>query len=351
MAETKKVGSVAYATRDKSYFEQRGLTRYAGIWQLWALGVGAVISGHFSGWNFGFMTGGWGGMLVAGAIIGVMYLGLVFSIAEMSPALPHTGAAYSFARTSMGPWGGFITGLFENVEYVLTPAVIVTFISGYFGSIFGIDPALYPILWIVFYAIFLALNIYGVALSFKVTLVVTLISLAVLVVFWFSAFGHMDFGRWALNIGVGEDGRPVELPEGNGSWFPFGFSGVLATLPFAVWLFLAIEQLPLAAEESVDPQRDMPRGILLGLRHAADFGVHDRAAQSVGGRCRLVRAGHIAGTAARRLPGGLWRWRRGHPGHRGADRAHRLVPHHPLRAGAADLSRSAGRDISHRACR
>jgi ethanolamine permease len=265
MAETKKVGSVAYATRDKDYFEKRGLDRYAGIWSLWALGVGAVISGHFSGWNFGFMTGGWGGMLVAGIIIAIMYAGLVSSIAEMSPALPHTGAAYSFARTSMGPWGGFITGLFENVEYVLTPAVIVTFISGYFGSITGMDTSLYPILWIVFYAIFLALNIYGVALSYKVTLIVTLISLAVLVVFWISAITHMDFGRWALNIGVGPDGKAVELPEGNGSWFPFGWQGVLATLPFGVWLFLAIEQVPLAAEESVDPKRDLPRGILLGF--------------------------------------------------------------------------------------
>lgn len=258
-------GGVKYATRDKSYFEKRGLQRYAGIWSLWALGVGAVISGHFSGWNFGFATGGWGGMLVAGIIIAIMYLGLVMSIAEMSPALPHTGAAYSFARTSMGPWGGFITGLFENVEYVLTPAVIVTFISGYFGSITGMDTALYPILWIVFYAIFLALNIYGVALSYKVTLVVTLISLAVLVVFWVSALTNMDFGRWALNIGVGPDGKAVELPEGNGPLFPFGFSGVLATLPFAVWLFLAIEQVPLAAEESVDPKKDLPRGILLGF--------------------------------------------------------------------------------------
>ena len=110
MTDTKKVGGVAYATRDKSYFEERGLTRYAGIWSLWALGVGAVISGHFSGWNFGFATGGWGGMMVAAGIIAIMYLGLVFCIAEMSPALPHTGAAYSFARTSMGPWGGFITG-------------------------------------------------------------------------------------------------------------------------------------------------------------------------------------------------------------------------------------------------
>ncbi|HEY0915891.1 MAG TPA: amino acid permease, partial [Solimonas sp.] len=40
---------------------------------------------------------------------------------------------------------------------------------------------------------------------------------------------------------------------------------VLATRPFAVWLFLAIEQVPLAAEESVDPKRDMPKGIILGM--------------------------------------------------------------------------------------
>ncbi|MCC6780122.1 MAG: amino acid ABC transporter permease, partial [Hyphomicrobiales bacterium] len=92
MADT-SAGGVKYAKQDSSYFAKRGLQRYAGIWSLWALGVGAVISGHFSGWNFGFATGGWGGMLVAGAIIAIMYLGLTFSIAEMSPALPHTGAA------------------------------------------------------------------------------------------------------------------------------------------------------------------------------------------------------------------------------------------------------------------
>jgi len=55
------------------------------------------------------------------------------------------------------------------------------------------------------------------------------------------------------------------LPEGGGSWFPFGFAGVLKTLPFAVWLFLAIEQLPLAAEESADPKKDMPKGLIAGM--------------------------------------------------------------------------------------
>lgn len=249
-----------YTSVDQSYFDKRGLRRYAGVWSLWALGVGAVISGHFSGWNLG-LTNGWGSMFLATVIIAVMYLGLTYSLAEMSPALPHTGGAYSFARTAMGRWGGFLTGLAENVEYVLTPAVIVYFISSYMSGIFGTSPETLPLWWIGFYVLFVGLNSVGVELSFKVTLVVTLMALSCLVVFWISALPHIDFARWAMNVGA--DGKA--LAEGNGPFLPKGVFGVLASLPFAVWLFLAIEQLPLAAEESVDPKRDMPRGILAGI--------------------------------------------------------------------------------------
>jgi ethanolamine permease len=91
------------------------------------------------------------------------------------------------------------------------------------------------------------------------------LALAVLVVFWVSALPNADFSRWALNIGVGADGALVELPEGGGAFLPMGWMGVLAAMPFAVWLFLAIEELPLAAEESVDPKRDMPKGLVFGM--------------------------------------------------------------------------------------
>ena len=252
---------IHYEKKDEAYFEKRGLRKYAGIWSLWALGVGAVISGHYSGWNLGLASGGWGGMLVAATIIALMYLGLTFCIAEMSPALPHTGGAYSFARTTMGPWGGFVTGLCENVEYVLTPAVIVYFIGSYLTGIFGTSPEFQPVWWLAGYVLFIGLNIWGVELSFKVTLLVTLLALGVLVVFWMSALPKIDFKVWALNIGPGG----VLLPGGGGPFLPMGLAGAMAALPFAVWLFLAIEQLPLAAEESVEPQKDMPRGILCGM--------------------------------------------------------------------------------------
>jgi ethanolamine permease len=257
MSETKR-GGVTYRQADASYFEGRRLRRFAGVWSLWALGVGAVISGDFFGWNFGLLAGGFGGLLVATLIVAVMYIGLCFSIAELSPALPHTGGAYSFGRTAFGPWGGFLTGLAESIEYVLTPAVIVVGIGGYVGTIaesafhFSL-PA--PLWWALFYAVFVGINIAGVELTFRVTVAITIVALLVLVVFW---VGALPLFRWEYALAV-------EPSPGETAWFPRGFSGISASLPFAIWFYLAIEQLPLAAEESHDPQRDMPRGLIWGI--------------------------------------------------------------------------------------
>ena len=266
MAEKQHEGGVSYQITSQDYFDQRELRRHAGVVSLWALGVAAVISGDFSGWNLGFAVGGWGGMFFGTIIITIMYLGLTYSIAEMSPALPHTGGAYSFARTAFGPWGGFITGVAENIEYVLTPAVIVYFIGTYLTAIFETPATFQPAWWIVGYIVFVGLNIRGVELSFMVTIIMTLLAIGILIFFFFSAIPFFDFGKYALNIGADPtSGVAVELSGGHGPFLPFGLHGILAAMPFAVWLFLAIEQLPLAAEESADPKRDMPKGIMLGM--------------------------------------------------------------------------------------
>lgn len=247
---------VEYERVDQSYFENRGLKRHARVWSLWALGVGAVISGDFFGWNFGLAAGGFGGLLIATLIMTLMYAGLCFSIAEMSPALPHTGGAYSFARSAMGPFGGYVTGLAENMEYVLTPAVIVVAIGNYLGQIFETDPSWQPLWWLVTYGTFIVLNIYGVALSFRFTVLITVAALGILLTFYVGALFHLDFERYAFTVPA-DPGKTAFLPK--------GIKGVLAALPFAMWFYLAIEELPLAAEEAHDPVRDMPKGILFGL--------------------------------------------------------------------------------------
>ena len=122
-----RVSGATYTKAEDGYFEKRTLKRSAGVWGLWGLAVAAVISGDFSGWNFGIDFAGFGGMTIAFIILVAMYYGLIFSIGEMAAAMPHTGGAYSFARSAMGPWGGLATGLAETIEYVATTAVVATY--------------------------------------------------------------------------------------------------------------------------------------------------------------------------------------------------------------------------------
>ena len=260
MATTTSVAGVTYAQADAQYFDKRQLKRSAGFWGLWGIGIAAVISGDFSGWNFGIGEAGWGGFVLAGVLVTVMYFGMLFSIGEMSAAMPHTGGAYSFGRAAMGPWGGFVTGLAETVEYVMTTAVVVYFSAGYADSItsdlFGLSLPVWA-WWLILYVAFLALNAAGAEVSFRFAIVVSVISLAVLAVYAVMALSSsaLDFGRLF----------DIQPDAGQSTFLPHGLGPVFFALPFAMWLFLGIEELPLAAEEAHTPSKDIPRAGIWGL--------------------------------------------------------------------------------------
>ena len=263
--DRKRVGSVAYQEAGVGYFAKRSLKRHAAFWSLWSLGVAAVISGDFYGWNLGLSVGGFGGLLIANIVIVVMYYGLCFSIAEMSPALPHTGGAYSFARSAMGPWGGFVTGLAENMEYVITPAVVVgamgLLMQAVVQSLFNVtgDPWWNsPVTWfVIFYIIFVAINIRGIVATMRFSVVICFLALGILAFFFVSV---LVSGKFNPSLLVN-----IEPTNGNSSFLPFGIAGIFPAIPFAIWFYLAIEELPLAAEESHDPKRDIPRATIWGL--------------------------------------------------------------------------------------
>jgi ethanolamine permease len=242
------------------YFDKRGLQRHAGLLALWGLGVAAVVSGDFSGWNFGLDAAGWGGLFIATVLVVIMYYGMLFSIGEMSAALPHTGGAYSFARSAMGPWGGFVTGFAETIEYVATTAVIVFFSASYAdGIISQLTGTSLPVWlwWIILYAIFLLLNIAGAEVSFKFAIVVAIASLAVLAMF---AIMAIVSGKFSV-----DNLFDIAPTDGNSTFLPKGFWAIVAAMPFAMWFFLGIEELPLAAEEAHNPVRDIPKAGIWGL--------------------------------------------------------------------------------------
>ena len=271
--ERRRVGSVSYEEAGDEYFLKRRLRRHAAFWSLWSLGVAAVISGDFYGWNLGLDAGGFGGLLLATIVITVMYYGLCFSIAEMSPALPHTGGAYSFARSAMGPWGGFITGLAENMEYVITTAVVVGamgfLMHDIVGGLFNIvgqpwwnSPVTW---WAVFYVVFVWINIIGIEATMRFTVVINILALGILGFFFISVLvsGKFDSSLWTN----------IAPDPGKSSFLPHGLGGIFPAIPFAIWFYLAIEELPLAAEESHDPKRDVPPATLWGLTTLVVTGV------------------------------------------------------------------------------
>ncbi|GAA1918954.1 amino acid permease [Microbacterium aoyamense] len=258
--ESAKVAGATYTRAGQDYFEKRGLKRSAGIWGLWGLAVAAVISGDFSGWNFGIDFAGFGGMLIAFVILVAMYYGMIFSIGEMAAAMPHTGGAYSFARSAMGPWGGLITGAAETIEYVATTAVIVFFSASYANAItaellgFDLSAAGANMMWVwyvVLYLVFVLLNAAGANISFTFAIVVSIISIGIILVFSAMAIFSGAF-QWANLWDMVPD-------PGQTEFLPHGVLPILFALPFAMWFFLGIEELPLAAEESHNPVRDIPK--------------------------------------------------------------------------------------------
>jgi ethanolamine permease len=65
------------------------------------------------------------------------------------------------------------------------------------------------------------------------------------------------------------------VPDGSptsSAFLPMGIGGVVGALVYAIWFFLAVEGVPLAAEETADPKKDMPRGIIVAVVVLVVFG-------------------------------------------------------------------------------
>lgn len=231
------------------YFAKRQLKRGTAGWILLAgLGISYVISGDFAGWNFGIAQAGWGGFAIAAVLMAIMYLTLVLSLAEMSAAMPAAGGGYSFARQAMGPTGGFMTGLAVLIEYALAPAAIVIFIGSAVEALLGFNG---PWVYALFYLIFIGIHLAGVGEALKVMMVISGLAVIAIIATGLALIPHFD----TANL--------VNIESASGSaLLPLGWYGVWAALPFAMWLFLAVEGVPLAAEESKDPAKDVPKGII-----------------------------------------------------------------------------------------
>lgn len=248
---------------ENDYFAKRQLKKGAVGWVLLiGLGVAYVISGDFAGWNFGLAQGGWGGMFVATIVVAIMYLCMCLSMSEMATMLPTAGGGYSFARTAFGPLGGYLTGTAILIEYAIAPAAIAVFIGAYCESLFGIGG------WMVYsacYIVFIAIHLKGAGEALKIMFGITAIACIALGVFIVAMIPHFD-SKNLFDIAVGNQ-------TGASSFLPYGYIGIWAAVPYAIWFFLAVEGVPLAAEEAKDPAKSLPRGLIGSMLILATFAI------------------------------------------------------------------------------
>ena len=213
---------------------------------LWALAVGLVISGNYFGWSYGFAAGGPIGLAIALVPVTIFYVTFILSYSELATAIPHAGGPSAYARRALGKFWGYMNGVSCLIEFVFAPPAIALAVGGYIHNMAPAIPQMQAT--IVAFLFFILVNYWGMKTSAMVELVVTVVALVGLVIYWILAVPHFEMSRLMA--------QPL---------LPNGFDGVMAAVPFAIWFYLAIEGGAMAAEECVNPQKDISTGFLTGM--------------------------------------------------------------------------------------
>jgi len=221
-------------------------------WHLWGLAVGLVISGEYFGWSYGWAQAGTLGFLVTSILIAIMYTTFIFSFTELTTAIPHAGGPFAYARRAFGPRMAFVAGYATLIEFVFAPPAIAMAIGAYLNVQFpGVDPKLFAV---GAYVVFVGLNIIGVHIAATFELFVTILAIVELLVFMGVVSPGFSMANFVANGWAGQN-------EFTSAAIP----GMIAAIPFAIWFFLAIEGVAMAAEEAKDPKTTIPKAYIAGI--------------------------------------------------------------------------------------
>lgn len=248
---------------------EKTLRRILGPWSLVALGVGVIIgAGLFS--ITGAVASGFTGPAItisfAIAALGCCFAGLCY--AEFASMIPVAGSAYTYSYATMGELVAWIIGWDLVLEYCVAATTVSISWSRYlvvFLEGFGIHlpHALTACPWdggivnipafiiVVLMSLFLIRGTKGSSIFNGI-----IVFLKVSVVLIFVALG------WKY---IQIENYTPYIPENTGKLGEFGFSGILRGAAIVFFAFLGFDAVSTAAQETKNPRRDMPIGILMSL--------------------------------------------------------------------------------------
>ncbi|MEN3223348.1 amino acid permease [Mycolicibacterium porcinum] len=249
-------------------------------WDLTVFGVSVVIgAGIFT------ITASTAGNLTGPAIsiaflIAAVACGLAaLCYAEFASTVPVAGSAYTFSYATFGEFAAWIIGWDLILEFAVASAVVAKGWSSYLGTVFGFgggiaDFAGLSVDWgalliIVFVTVLLVI---GTKLSAHFSLAITIIKVSVVLLvvvvgaFYIKAANYTPFipPNEAGESASGADQSLFSLLTG-AAGSHYGWYGVLAGASIVFFAFIGFDVVATTAEETRDPQRDVPRGILASL--------------------------------------------------------------------------------------
>ncbi len=252
-----------------------GLKRCLTAWDLTLLGIGCII-----GTGIFVLTGvaaaqHAGPAIVLSFVISGLACGFAaLCYAELSSAIGGSGSAYGYAYAGIGEVVAWVIGWMLILEYAVATATVSIGWSGYLSKIlegfFGIQlpvaltsaPGEVPgaIANIPAMAIVMTLAsllCWGVKESARFNGVMVMVKLATILAFIAIAGPHVNTENWVPFIPE----RTVDA-EGVGH---FGFLGVTTAAALIFFAYIGFDAVSTAGEEAVNPQRDLPIGILASL--------------------------------------------------------------------------------------
>jgi len=211
---------------------------------------------------FGIVSGiSRGHMALAYLIAMAAMLLTALSYARMAEAFPVAGSAYSYARRTLHPLAGFLTGWLMLLDYSLIPLMSV--IYGALTASRFVPQVPYGLWLVLFGSAITLMNWFGLKVTNRANFVMTAIMGAVVAYFASAAI-------LALRAGAGEgvlfSTKPFYNPD------QFSVRAVMAGTSIAVYSYLGFDGISTLAEDSYNPTKDVGRAtVLVCLVSAALF--------------------------------------------------------------------------------
>lgn len=209
------------------------------------LGISLVIAGQFSGWNYG-LASGWANMAVATLLMAVLCFGLALCVAELSAARPHAGGLYAYCEQAFGSITGYLVGVAVFGALAIGTGAASTFIAAYSSHVLGFGGTQ---LKLALFTLIVAFHLRGVGEAMRWMVAAGVVSLLSIVAFLAMMAPHFAPSHLVT------PSLPLKVT----------MHGVFACVPFAIWLFISVEQTAAAAEEVEDPGKSIPRGMLVAI--------------------------------------------------------------------------------------